>query len=146
MLNTNLNNSPLFQHHKLNFTCDNCDQEFQHSSLYSTAQKRHELAKQPTYCPNCVEPSLLAPVPVPANSSKKSKTKPKKNTVAYYQCLSACCQKGISPKKITQIAHECKQNSAGILSERTQEIRKLNEAYQQIGICLTNLLQPVKEE
>ena len=80
------------------------------------------------------------------NQPSKSKSKPKKNTVAYYQCMSACCQQGISPKKITQIAHECKQNSLGILAQRTSEIQKLNEAYRQIGESLTNLLQPVQEE
>src|SRR2546421_11221710 len=97
--------------------------------------------KKKTYCPNCAEPSLLTPV----NSRNSKKVKSKKNTVAYYQCMSACCQQGISPKKITQIAQECKQNSLGILAERTSEIRKLNEAYQQIGISLTSLLQPIQE-
>ncbi|CAG8742413.1 1415_t:CDS:1, partial [Ambispora leptoticha] len=105
---------------------------------------KEKLAQHPTYCSDCVKPSLL--VPIAKGSKPRKKAKVKKNTVAYYQCLSACCQQGISPKKITQVAHECKQNSAGILAQRTQEIRKLNEAYQQIGISLTALLQPIKEE
>ena len=141
MLNPNLNNSQLFQYPQQNYTCDKCGGEFQKTITYSPASDKQELNNSPTYCSNCIEPNLLVPI-----TKKKPKSKPKKNTVAYYQCLSACCQKGISPKKITQIAHECKHNSAGILSERTSEIQKLNEAYRQIGESLTNLLQPIKEE
>jgi len=139
-------NNQLFQYSHLTFTCDKCGQEFQNSSLYSPSADKEKLSQHPTYCPNCIEPNLLVPISTNSNSKKNPKSKPKKNTVAYYQCLSACCQKGISPKKITQIAHECKQNSFGILSQRTSEIQKLNEAYRQIGVCLTNLLQPVQEE
>ena len=135
------NHSQLFQYHQQNFTCDNCQQEFQQSPLYSVAKDKQELGKERTYCSNCAEPNLLAPVK--ARNSKK--VKPKKDPVAYYQCMSACCQNGISPKKITQIAHDCRVNSLGILAERGQEIKKLNEAYRQIGTCLTNLLQPIQE-
>src|SRR6185437_7149229 len=141
MLNTNLNNSQLFPYHRQNYTCDKCGKEFQHSTTYSPAQNKQELSQQPTYCSNCIKPSLLVSI-----TKKKAKVKPKKNTAAYYQCMSACCQQGIGPKKITQIAHECKQNSFGILAQRTSEIQKLNEAYRQIGESLTNLLQPIKEE
>jgi ribosomal protein S27AE len=145
MLNTNFilpNNPQLFQYHQQNFTCDNCQQEFQRSPLYSVAQDKQQLSKQKTFCSSCAEPSLLTPV----KERKFKKVKPKKDPVAYYQCMSACCQNGISPKKITQVAQECKHNSLGILAERTQEISKLNQAYQQIGICLTNLLQPISEQ
>ena len=141
MLNPNLNNSQLFQYPQQNYTCDKCGGEFQRTTTYSPASDKQELDQHPTYCSKCVEPSLLVPV-----VKKKVRVKPKKNTVAYYQCMSACCQEGISPKKITQIAHECKQNSLGILAQRTSEIQKLNEAYRQIGESLTNLLQPIKEE
>jgi hypothetical protein len=137
MLNTL--NTPLFQYHQQNFTCDNCQQEFQNSNLYSTAQDKQELPQQKTYCSNCAGSNLLIPVKV------RKKVKPKKNPVAYYQCMSACCQQGISPKKITQVAQECKHNSLGILSQRSQEIKKVNEAYRQIGESLTNLLQPIQE-
>src|SRR6185369_16420570 len=133
-----LNNSQLFQYSRLTFTCDKCQEEFQNSNLYSPSADKEELAQHPTYCAKCVEPSLLVPI-------TKSKKKPKKNTVAYYQCLSACCQQGISPKKITQVASECKHNSLTILAGRTQEIQKLNEAYRQIGVSLTALLQPIQE-
>ena len=143
MLNTNLNHSQLFQHQQLNFICDKCNQEFQHSNLYSPAKDKQELSKNKTYCVNCIEPTLV--VPVNTNQRNSKKPKPKKNTVAYYQCLSACCQQGISPKKISQVAQECKHNSLTILAERTQEIQKLNEAYRQIGESLTSLLQPIKE-
>ena len=142
MLNTNFilpNHPQLFQYSQQNFTCDNCQQEFQQSPLYSVAKDKQELGKERTYCSNCAKPSLLTPVKTRKN------VKPNKNPVAYYQCMSACCQQGISPKKITQVAQECKHNSLGILAERTSEIKKLNEAYQQIGICLTTLLQPNHE-
>jgi len=139
MLNTNSNQ--LFQYPQQNYTCDKCGQEFQQSLLYSVAKDKQELNNSPTYCANCVEPTLLTPV----KTSSSKRVKSNKNPVAYYQCMSACCQQGISPKRITQIAHECKQNSLGILAERTSEIRKLNEAYQQIGISLTSLLQPIQE-
>ena len=141
MLNTNLNNSQLFQYPQQNYTCDKCGGEFQQTITYSPAQNKQELNKQPTYCSNCAESNSL----VPAKVRNSKRVKSKKNTVAYYQCMSACCQQGISPKKITQIAQECKHNSLGVLAERTQEIQKLNQAYQQIGISLTSLLQPIQE-
>jgi len=141
MLNTNLNNPQLFQYSQQSFNCDKCGEEFQQTAAYSPAPNKQELSQHPTYCSKCVKPSLLVPM-----TKKKTKTKPKKNTVAYYQCMSACCQQGISPKKISQVAQECKHNSLTILAERTQEIQKLNEAYRQIGESLTNLLQPIKED
>ena len=103
----NMLNNQLFQYSHLTFTCDKCGQEFQNSSLYSPSADKEKLSQHPTYCPNCIEPNLLVPISTNSNSKKNPKSKPKKNTVAYYQCLSACCQKGISPKKITQIAHIC---------------------------------------
>src|SRR5438067_2086260 len=113
MLNTNLNNSQLFQYPQQNYNCDKCGGEFQQTNTYSSAGNLEELTQHPTYCPNCVQATLLVPV---ANATQnKKKAKPKKNTVAYYQCLSACCQQGISPKKISQVAQECKRNSAGVL-------------------------------
>jgi len=136
------NNPQLFQYHQQNFTCDNCQQEFQQSPLYSAAKDKQELSKQKTYCSNCISPNSLVPVSNGSQSRKKVKNK---NPVAYYQCMSACCQQGISPKRISQVAHECKHNSLGILTEQNQEIQRLNEAYRQIGTCLTNLLQPIQE-
>ena len=139
-------NNQLFQYPHQNYTCDKCQQEFQQTMAFSPAGKLEELAQHPTYCPNCTKATSLVPVANGSNSKKKPKLKLKKNTVAYYQCLSACCQQGISPKTITQVTQECKHNSFGILAERTQEIQKLNQAYQQIGLSLTALLQPVKED
>ncbi|CAH1756988.1 6483_t:CDS:10 [Entrophospora sp. SA101] len=125
-------NSQLFQYSQQNYTCDKCQQDFQKTTAYSPTDKLEELAQHPTYCPNCAKATSLVPV---ANGKKKPKSK--KNTVAYYQCLSACCQQGISPKKISQVASECKHNSLTILAQRTNEIQKLNEAYRQIGESLT---------
>ena len=136
----NMLNNQLFQYSQQNFTCDKCSGEFQQSKVYSPTSDKQELSNFPTYCSNCIEPTLIVPT-----KPNKIKAKPNKNPVAYYQCMSACCQQGISPKKISQVAQECKRNSAGILAERTSEIRKLNEAYQQIGISLTSLLQPIQE-
>ena len=48
-----------------------------------------------------------------------------KNTPVYYQCMSACCQKG---KKITQVARECKQNSPALIAHRTKQVKELQKA------------------
>jgi hypothetical protein len=48
-----------------------------------------------------------------------------KSTPTYYQCMSACCQKG---KKITQIARECKQNSPALIAQRTKQVKELQKA------------------
>src|SRR2546429_4305600 len=132
MLN-NLNNSSLTQYSHQNFTCDNCQQEFQNSSLYSSASDKQALTQYPTYCSHCVE--LPKPVPIPAKKTKK--TKSPKNPLAYYQCMKECCQQGLQGRKITQVAHDCRLNSLAILGERSQEIQKLNEAYRQIGDSLS---------
>ena len=48
-----------------------------------------------------------------------------KNPVAYFQCMSTCCQKG---KKITQVARECKQNSPALIAQRTKQVKELQKA------------------
>jgi len=52
-------------------------------------------------------------------------TKKTKNTPVYYQCMSACCQKG---QKITQVARECKQNSSALVAQRTKQVKELQKA------------------
>ena len=54
-----------------------------------------------------------------------AKSKSPKNTPVYYQCMSACCQKG---KKITQVARECKQNSPALIVQRTKQVKELQKA------------------
>jgi hypothetical protein len=142
MLNTNLNHSPLVQYPQQNYTCDNCQQEFQQTTLYSPASDQQELTKSPTYCLNCVELPAVVPAPVANNKkTKKVKSKSPKNPLTYFQCMQECCRQGLQGRKISQVAHDCKVNSLTILSQRGQEIQKLNEAYQQIGTCLGNLLK-----
>jgi hypothetical protein len=144
MLNTNLilpNNPSLVQYSHQNFTCDNCQQEFQNSSLYSPSPDKQELVKHQTYCPKCVELPSVVPAPVVNKKGKKTKSKTIKNPLAYYQCMQECCRQGLQGKKISQVAQECKHNSLTILSERSLEIQKLNEAYRQIGDSLGNLLK-----
>ena len=48
-----------------------------------------------------------------------------KNAPAYYQCMSACCQKG---QPITKTAQECKQNSPALVAKRTKQIKELQKA------------------
>src|ERR1041384_1919066 len=105
MLNTN-SNFPLFQYHQQNFTCDNCQQEFQNSSLYSPASDEKVLNQHQTYCPNCVESAKPISLPV----KKVKKTKSPKNPLAYYQCMKECCQRGLQGRKITEVAHDCRVN------------------------------------
>jgi len=56
-----------------------------------------------------------------------------KNPVAYFGCMQKCCQKGISPKKIAQIAHECKTNALAInkkvSAEKLKDIKKLGSSF-----------------
>ena len=66
------------------------------------------------------------------NTTKKAVRNPSivpvkktKNTPVYYQCMSACCQKG---KKITQVARECKQNSPALIAQRTKQVKELQKA------------------
>src|SRR5436190_21400927 len=61
------------------------------------------------------------------------KTKLVKNPVAYFGCMQACCQKGIKPKKIAQVAHECKTNALTInkkiYAEKFKEVKKLGASF-----------------
>src|SRR4051794_26386857 len=69
------------------------------------------------------------------------KSKPIKDPVAYFGCMSACCQKGIKPKKITEIAHECKTNALvtkkKMSAEKLKDIKKLGSAFNEFKKVLT---------
>jgi hypothetical protein len=52
--------------------------------------------------------------PISQASTKTKSPKTPKNPVAYYQCMCHQSPKGIKPKKITQVAQECKHNALTI--------------------------------
>ena len=72
-------------------------------------------------------------------TNKLTLVKPKKNTPAYYHCLASKATHGLKPG-ITACCKECKEQSTNIALNRQQEIKKLSEAYKQIGVSLTKLL------
>ncbi|CAG8653383.1 5012_t:CDS:2, partial [Cetraspora pellucida] len=72
-----------------------------------------KILKSKNTAKKAVKTSVIVPV-------KKTK-----NTPLYYQCMSACCQKG---KKITQVARECKQNSPALVVQRTKQVKELQKA------------------
>ncbi|RHZ36305.1 hypothetical protein [endosymbiont GvMRE of Glomus versiforme] len=73
------------------------------------------------------------------------RAKPTKNPAAYFQCMSACCQKGIKPKKITQVAHECKTNALALNAKmsqaRAKAARKIKDGYEQLGKGLSEFIR-----
>ena len=81
---------------------------------------------------------------VPAKVQKISpkKTKSLKNPVAYFGCMQACCQGKISPKKISQVAHECKTNALAINKKISAE--KLKEV-KRLGVSFGKFQQDLKE-
>jgi hypothetical protein len=75
---------------------------------------------------------------------KKSTTK-RKNAHQYYVCMAQCCQGKISPKKITQIAHECKTNALAInakmSAQKASAVKKIKAGYQQLGKGLDEFIK-----
>jgi hypothetical protein len=69
------------------------------------------------------------------------KSKPTKKTTAYFQCMSNCCQSKISPKKISQVAHECKTNALALnkqmSAQKVKDIKKLAQAFNEFKKTLT---------
>jgi len=117
---------------KKNFTCDGCQTALKNAVLYSAATTLKNLSKNKTYCGACAE--------------QLNATQPSKNTLAYYQCLCDHSQQGF-PAKISQVCRDCKKDSAAIITQRTQQTKKLINAYQQLGVCLEKLLyvKPTKQ-
>ena len=80
----------------------------------------------------------------PVSPSQKAKTK-SKNTLAYYQCMCHQSQKGSQPKKITQVAHECKHNALAINTKmsaaKSQAFKKIKVGYETLGQGLGDLLK-----
>src|SRR3954464_6349518 len=58
---------------------------------------------------------------------QKRPTRRIKDPVAYFGCMKECCQAGIRPKKITEIAHECKTNSLVSKKFSTQKLKDLKK-------------------
>jgi len=81
---------------------------------------------------------------------KKTKTAPKKDVIAYYNCLLTQAQQNFldsqtgTKKKITACCQECKSKAPNLSAQRDQEVKKLVVAYKQVGDSLTKLLQPIK--
>ena len=76
---------------------------------------------------------------------KTVKSKPKKDTGAYFECLKACCQKGIKPKRISEVAHECKSNALAInkrmSATKAKAVKKIKEGYAKLGQGLSEFIK-----
>src|SRR5438128_6475993 len=105
-------------------------------------------------------PQIKKPKPAKKKIVKKAKkpvspalTKAKtpirvKNPAAYFGCMKACCQKGIKPKKITEIAQECKHNAltinAKLSTAKAQAAKKIKQGYETMGQGLAELIEASK--
>ncbi|CAI2196067.1 7449_t:CDS:2, partial [Funneliformis geosporum] len=117
-------------------------QEQYSENVPETNQVAHEityeyLLERPTKKP--VKRTKKAPVKVTTKPTKALalvKTKPTKKTAAYYQCMSNCCQNKISPKKISQVAHECKTNALALNKQmsaaKLQAVKQIKKGYEQL--------------
>ena len=70
----------------------------------------------------------------------KAPTRRIKDPVGYYECLCQQAQSGFQGKKITQACRECKHLAPALSAQRVKEIKKLTQAYKQIGVSLSKLL------
>ena len=56
-----------------------------------------------------------------------------KNPVIYFGCMQSAVKQGIKPKKITEIAHECKTNALTvkkkISAQKLKEVKKLGDSF-----------------
>ena len=71
-----------------------------------------------------------------------------KNPVAYYQCMCHQSQKGMKPKKITQVAQECKHNAltinAKMSATKVKAAKKIKEGWETMGKGLAELIEASK--
>ena len=62
--------------------------------------------------------------------------------------MAKCCQGKISPKKITQVAHECKTNALSINAKlsaaKAQAAQKIKAGYETMGKGLAELIEASK--
>jgi hypothetical protein len=86
--------------------------------------------------------------PVSRALVKAKNSKPTKNPAAYFECMCHQAQKGIKPKKITQVAHECKHNALAINAKmsaaKTQAAKKIKAGYEQLGKGLAEFIKASK--
>ena len=126
---------------KKDFTCDGCQTAFKKAAVYSPATSAKNLSKNKTYCAKCAEQLKIAPASGKNRVSKAPATN--QNTLAYYQCLCEHSQQGF-PAKITQVCHDCKHNSAAIITQQAKQRDKLISVYKQLGGCLEKIFHPAK--
>jgi len=102
--------------------------------------------KKPTKKP--VSRASVKPKPKKIKSTALMKTKSPKNTLAYYQCMCHQSQKGSQPKKITQVAHECKHNAltinAKMSATKAKAAQKIKAGYETMGQGLAELIAASK--
>jgi hypothetical protein len=156
------------------FNCDSCGSHYQSATFYTLAYHESELPYARVYCENCLKqlptgsqrlkqekntmPKINKPQKTQTKKSTKkakktvsralTKTKPAKNPAAYFECMSACCQKGIKPKKITQVAQECKHNALTINAKmsavKAKAAQKIKTGYETMGKGLAELIEASK--
>jgi len=84
----------------------------------------------------------------PTRALVKSKPKPTKNTLAYYQCLGHQTQQGLKGKRITQACHDCKHNAltinAKMSAQKTKAVKKIKDGYEELGRGLSELIKASK--
>jgi len=94
-----------------------------------------------------VSQSRMKPKPK-IKSTALVKAKSPKNTLAYYQCMCHQSQKGIKPKKITQVAHECKHQALTINAQmsaiKAKAAQKIKVGYETMGQGLAELIAASK--
>lgn len=73
------------------------------------------------------------------NQLAVAKTKIAKHTPAYYHCLANKAKHGLK-SGVANCCKSCKEQSGQLALSRQQEIKKLGEAYRQIGTSLSKLL------
>ena len=68
-----------------------------------------------------------------------------KNPLEYYECMKACCLK---KQKISQTAHECKQNAlvinARMSVQKKKAVQKIRSGYRQMGMGLSEFIKANK--
>ena len=96
-----------------------------------------------TKAKKAVKKSIKKPV-----SPVLTKAKSPKNPVAYYQCMCHQAQQGIKPRKITQVAQECKHNALTINAQmsaaKAQAAKKIKVGYETMGKGLAELIEASK--
>jgi hypothetical protein len=81
-----------------------------------------------------------------ASAALVAKPKPKKTktTREYYECMCHQTKKGIKPKRITEVTHECKTNALAINTKmsqaRAKAAKKIKDGYETLGKGLSEFI------